>query len=123
MPLDLDRVERLLNIVTSSIKWPQLKPVHDAAMKELNKHSNDVAKELADQAAAELKAKQEKEAEIAAKTKAEAEEDAKPVRRPQPEPQMVKVPSPADDPDPPRLRAGERPDGMPEPTPAGLPRP
>ena len=33
--MDFDRVETLLSIAERSMKWPHLKHLHDAAMKEL----------------------------------------------------------------------------------------
>jgi hypothetical protein len=37
--MNWDRIEQLLKIAESSVKWPSLRPIHDAAMKELNHHA------------------------------------------------------------------------------------
>lgn len=111
--MDWNKIFGLLHITDLAKNWPALKPLHDAAMKELVQHSQDAAKQMADEAAKEYKERQEKAAAAAEKAAREAAEDLKPARRPEPQPDMVRVPS----------QAGEREDGMPEPTPQGLARP
>lgn len=38
--MNWDKIEQLLRIAEGSLLWPKLKPIHDAAMEELEKHSS-----------------------------------------------------------------------------------
>lgn len=82
--MDIEKIRNLLHIAESSVKWPSLKGLHDAAMAELVKHSveqaklaEDARKKAAEEAAAiELKRRQAAEAQ--------REKDAKAVPSPAP---------------------------------------
>jgi hypothetical protein len=37
--MNWDKIEQLLKIAEVSVKWPSLRPIHDAAMKELGEHA------------------------------------------------------------------------------------
>lgn len=39
---EIETVHRLLSIMNLSRQWPDLKPVHDAALADLKKYQNDV---------------------------------------------------------------------------------
>ena len=38
--MNWDKIEQLLKIAETSVKWPNLRPIHDAAMKELHDHAH-----------------------------------------------------------------------------------
>ena len=38
--MNWDKIEQLLGIAESSVKWPNLRPIHDAAMRELHAHAH-----------------------------------------------------------------------------------
>lgn len=74
--LNPDMVEQLLNVVNLAKQWPNLKGIHDTAMKALEAHSKAMAVQLEKERIEEEAAvAREKDAVIArAKAKQEAEE-------------------------------------------------
>ena len=79
MSINWNDVGNLLHIADLANKWPKLRAIHDAALRELDKHSEVAAKDNEEAAKAKAKAKAEAEAKakITEETRKQQEEEAK----------------------------------------------
>lgn len=77
MSINWNDVGNLLHIADLANKWPKLRAIHDAALRELDKHSEVAAKDNEEAAKAKAKAEAEAKAKIAEETKKQEEEEAK----------------------------------------------
>ena len=62
MSMDKDEVEQLLNIANLSRQWPNLAPIHSAAMGKLEDHAKEAGEVIKKKREDEMKAKAEAEA-------------------------------------------------------------
>lgn len=75
--MDIEKVHKAINIVNLARAWPQLKDIHDLAMRVLVKENESAAEELAKIIKEEYDAKCKADEEAAAKAKAKADAEAK----------------------------------------------
>lgn len=75
MSLAVDRITALLHIVEKSRQWPRLQHLHDAAMRELEVHSQDAHGEHEERLTAERKAAERAAALKAASTSVEVPDE------------------------------------------------
>lgn len=69
MSMDKDEVEQLLNIANLSRQWPNLAPIHSAAMGKLEDHAKEAGEVIKKKREDEMKAKAAAEAQPAKETK------------------------------------------------------
>lgn len=76
MSMNWDDALKLLHIADMANKWPKLRSIHDAALRELEKHSVTAAKDNEEAAKAKAEEESKAKAKLAeeAKKQAEAEE-------------------------------------------------
>lgn len=74
MSMDKDEVEQLLNIANLSRQWPNLAPIHSAAMAKLEDHAKEAGEVIRKQKEDAMKAVAAKQAEVEQQEKAKWQE-------------------------------------------------